>query len=96
MSDTGRVKSVFIESSNTFNDDIKESALNVERSPVFEILNVSINFGVYETLMRILHGREQMSKDQWKIHIWRVAWKMEDKHRALIGRTEVFNLVVFK
>ena len=45
---------------------------------ISKLFKVSINFGVYEHIMRQLFMQNMVSKMEWKRCIWKKAWDLED------------------
>ena len=62
----------------TFNDNINICIENEYKSPIFEILRVSLNLGLYDDVMRMIFGRTVYSKPTWKARVWDITWKIED------------------
>ena len=66
MNDDSNIKQNFKERALAFNRNICRGVSNPFRSPIFEMLKVSINFGVYEQVMRCLFGLIIIEKSVWK------------------------------
>ena len=62
----------------TFNENINICIENEYKSPIFEILRVSLNLGLYDDVMRMIFGRNVYSKPLWKARVWDITWRMED------------------
>ena len=62
----------------TFNENINIGMENEHKSPIFEILRVSLNLGLYEDVKRMIFGRIVYGKPQWKARVWDITWRMED------------------
>ena len=60
-----------------FNGNIQRGVTNVFLSPIFDILRVSIIYGLYEEVCRMLSGITIFSKSQWKQLVWNRAWQVE-------------------
>ena len=63
-----------------FNENIGLNIQNNHRSPIYEILKISYNFGIYNCLMKLIFGRTHMNKNQWKFKVWEIAWKVEESY----------------
>ena len=72
------IKKIFKERALTFNEDIRRGVTNKFRRPIFNMLKVSINFGVYEQIMRQLFRQHVITKTEWKRSILKKAWDLED------------------
>ena len=54
---------------------------NSTRSPIFDILNVAITFGLFETIKNmVLSGEKIMSKKGWSKLVWERVWYLEDSN----------------
>ena len=78
MDEDNYIRKIFKERALTFNDNIRRGVNNEFRSPIFDMLKVSINFGVYEQIMRQLFMQNMVGKMEWKKCIWKKAWELED------------------
>ena len=61
-----------------FNNDIAKGARNEFNSPVFDILKISILYGLYREVCKMLIGVAVFSKRQWKEIVWKRAWQIEE------------------
>ena len=79
MDDNCLYKKVFKLRARKFNDDIEEGIKNLYDSPIFDLLRISIIFGLYETVMNMTFNSHTYSKGIWKKIVWARAWEVEDK-----------------
>ena len=78
MSEDSNIRKNFKERALIFNGNIRIGVANTSRSPIFEMLKISINFGMYEQVMRCLFGLIVIDKQTWKKDVWKRAWNLED------------------
>ena len=65
-----------------YEKDLTRSRRNVYRSPVYEILNVAKDFGVFKSIQQMLSDVLSVaSKRSWSNFIWERVWQMEDANR---------------
>ena len=62
-----------------FSENIEKGRRNVNCSPIFDILSVSIHVGVYDTCMRMILTVCYFSKVEWRKIVWDKVWMMEDE-----------------
>ena len=63
----------------SFCENIDERRMNRFKSPIFNILNVPVIFGVLGPIQDMVEGRIPIaSKKAWSQLIWDRAWKLED------------------
>ena len=60
-----------------FNDNIGEGVKNVHQSPIFDILRISIIYGLYEEVCRQICGTFVYTKQAWKKIVCDRAWLIE-------------------
>ena len=60
-----------------FNHNIQRGVENLHFSPIFDILRVSIIYGLFEEECRMISGVVVYSKQQWKHVVWNRAWQVE-------------------
>ena len=78
MDGSNYIRKLFRQRAIDFNDNIQEWMVNRFRSPTFEILKISINFGLYDALMRQLFYQRSFTKNEWKALLLKTAWEVED------------------
>ena len=62
-----------------FCNDIKNKQKNPYDSPIFDILNIALVFGVVGTIKAMSGGnRPIVSKNAWSQLIWERAWRLDD------------------
>ena len=79
LDENSMIKKLFKIRAKAFNDNIAAGLQNEHKSPIFEILRVSYNYGLYEEIMRVLFGTITYNKNQWKTRVWATAWGIEDQ-----------------
>ena len=57
-----------------FNNNIREGVENLNDSPIFDWLRISILFGLYETVMNMIFNAHFYPKNTWKEIVWKRAW----------------------
>ena len=62
--DSSMIKGLLKARAEKFNENIALNIQNNHRSPIYEILKISYNFGIYNCLMKLIFGRTYMNKDQ--------------------------------
>ena len=78
--DGSLIKTIMQKRTRVFNDNIRLHIQDKHRSPIFEILKISFNFGLYECLVRQIFGRHFLSKNEWKTIVWGKTWDVEENH----------------
>ena len=68
---------VVISRMRQFNNDIQVHISNKYFSPIFEILRISILYGLYNEVCRMLIGVSIYTKRQWRQIVWDRAWRIE-------------------
>ena len=61
-----------------FSQNRNKAKLNEHDSPIFEIFNVCVDLGLYETCMNMIHREHIYSKPQWRKIVWDAVWSKED------------------
>ena len=75
------------------NDPVK-GARNESLSPIFEMLNVSKEFGIFDICLGMAENECHFSKTEWKNKIWDIAWSMEDNDYELHNnRSLLFRII---
>ena len=79
MEGGNRIRMVFSERLTAYLNDPVAGMNNRNQSPVFDILNTSIRFGLLGTVIDMSLGRiPVMPKKKWSDSIWSIAWKLDD------------------
>ena len=64
---------------NAFSKDLPKNRMNLYRSPLYDIFNTAISFGVFEVVRDMaLSNIPVASKNSWSKLIWNRAWSLED------------------
>ena len=62
-----------------FYDDMEGCRKNIHHSPIYDILNIALIFGVFNAIRDMtVGGRCVVSKKAWSHLIWERAWQLED------------------
>ena len=89
---------VFIARMKQFNNDIGKGVSNIHHSPIFDILRVSILYGLYEEVYRMVIGTVTFSKQAWKVIVWNRAWQIEkgswNDVTTLFANTSLLNSIM--
>ena len=79
MDQNAIIRNTLISRLGTFIQNKEESRINKYGSPIYDILNVAIIFGIYELVIDMaLNNARVMSKKAWSTLIWDRAWRLED------------------
>ena len=68
---------VFMTRMLQFNENIEEGVENIHFSPIFDILRISILYGLYEDVCKQICGTVVYSEKAWKTIVWARAWEIE-------------------
>ena len=79
MEDDTSLRQILKERSIDFDNNLERGMMNNLRSPTFEILKASVNLGLYEDVMNMIHRNHTRSKFEWKKVVMKKAWQMEDR-----------------
>ena len=79
MPDDAICKRILVNKANEYRNDPLKGARNEYSSPIFELLNVSKEFGILDTCLQMIDRGFHMSKLDWKKKIWEIAWQREDE-----------------
>ena len=60
-----------------FNHNVQRGIENLYHSPIFDILRISIIYGLFDEVCHMMSGVTVYSKQQWKQLIWSRAWQVE-------------------
>ena len=78
MDDNSICKRILNARTVEFNLDRGKSRLNENDSPIFEILNTSIDVGMFDVCMNTILNGHYYSKEKWKELVWKNVWIKED------------------
>ena len=79
MSEDMLTRRVFEKRLNGFCNNREQCSINVYRSPIFDMLNVAVQFGLLETIRKMTTGESGVtSKEGWSKIIWKRAWTLDD------------------
>ena len=65
------VKRILRDRAKFLADNLETSRQNAHYNPIFDILDISIRVGLYDTCMRIITSNVYLSKEEWKKSVWR-------------------------
>ena len=90
---------IFCERAKQYFLDPVQGRANPRHSQVFDLLNVSITFGLYKEVKDMVEGHQFYPKRTWRNMVWKRGWELEDTywrierhlHRSLdlLGNVEV-------
>ena len=83
MPDDAICKRMLTHKAEIYTEHQVTSARNEFDSPIFEILNVCKEFGIFEKCIEMINGGCYLSKLEWKTMVWDIAWRMEDFEYSL-------------
>ena len=96
MEDDDTCKRILRDRAQFFADNLESSRQNVHSSPIFDILDVSIRVGLYDTCMRMITSNVYLSKEEWKKSVWRSVWEKEDEDCILLYKQPHQDILLFK
>ena len=64
---------------DVFISDTGKACRNEHHSPLFDILRVSLLFGMMEMVVRMAKGTHFYSKTMWKNEVWKNAWAIDNE-----------------
>ena len=76
MDENNYIRQLFKQRAMDLNDDIQKGMINRLRSPTYEILKISINFGEHDLIMKQLFNQEIYTKTKWETVIWKIEWDL--------------------
>ena len=83
MTDDSICKRMFIHKASEYNYHTDRYYRNKSDSPLVAILNVCKEFGILDRCITMLNNGCYLSKDEWRIMVWDIAWQMEDNEYNL-------------
>ena len=94
MDKGNRVRMIYDERIRAYVKNPDAGRGNFIESPIFEILNTSIRFGLLDSILEMSFGLcPIMTKKKWSDIVWRIAWRLDDcfwKSTALLyGRNDL-------
>ena len=95
MKDEDVCKRILIARTNDFADNFNLARQNEFCSPIFDILNVSIQVGMYDICMRMITTGCYLSKEEWKKLVWEKVWLKEDEDCELLYKQPHQNYLLF-
>ena len=78
MDDTNTCKKILKSRTEKFTRDGESRRVNEKDSPIYDILNTSIDVGLYDECMNMIVNDHFHSKDSWKRIVWEHVWKKEE------------------
>ena len=95
LEDDAICKRILRDRSLEFSQNRNLARINEFDSPVFEILNVCVEMGIFDTCMNMIHRNHYYSKEQWKKLVWSVVWGKEDEDCTILYKEsrEIPNLL---
>ena len=90
MEDDSVYKQVFRQRLIQYNVNPPESNANRCDSPIYDIINATILFGLYDDAVGMILGTKMFSKHQWKLKVWDNAWYIEKQDWSI--RSELFSV----
>ena len=79
MDENSVLKRMVVNRSAEYTDNIGKHSPNVNYSSVFDIHNISADFGLMKECLEVLNGIKVYNKLQWKNLVWSRAWDLEDR-----------------
>ena len=75
---------LLVERTQVYMQNREKAKINEYDSPIFEILNTSVDVGLYETCINMITAGHSYSKQQWKKLVWESIWRKEDDDCVLL------------
>ena len=69
---------------NDYANNVEKGRMNENSSPIYEILNTSVQAGMFDICMRMINNGCYLSKLEWKKLVWERVWSMEDDDCTVI------------
>ena len=95
MEDDDICKRILVTRARVFADNIEAARLNINCSPIFDILSVSIQVGLYDTCMRMINTGCYYSKEEWKKTVWEKVWLREEEDCCIMYKQPHQNYLLF-
>ena len=96
MEDDDTCKRILRDRAKSFADNLETSRLNAHYSPIFDILDISIRVGLYDTCMRMITSNVYLSKEELKKSVWRNVWEKEDEDCILMYKQPHQDILLYK
>ena len=98
MKDECIYKKILQAGATQYNLNRNKGRLNENDSPVFELLNTSLEVGIFDNCMNIILNGRYYSKDMWKKLVWQAVWTREDEdvsmtYTNLAVRPRMFDII---
>ena len=71
-------KRILVARVGIYRDNPNRCVTNENSSPIFDILNACLDFGILDKCLNMIDRGCPYSKLEWKEYIWDLAWRMED------------------
>ena len=79
MDPNATCKAILLQRTNKFLGNRAQSKLNINDSPMFEILNVAERLGLLDLCLNMIQNGHVYSKPAWSKIVWEKAWQLEDE-----------------
>ena len=79
LDDDAICKRILIRRSLEFAQNTTVASLNRNNSPIFEIMKTSMEMGMFDICMNMIHRAHFYTKAQWKKLVWKAVWDKEDE-----------------
>ena len=83
MEEGSTCRSVLFLRANNFYENRAQSRLNVNDSPMFDLLNIAEKAGLIEICFNMILNSHYYSKQEWSKVVWESVWRMEDEEFQL-------------
>ena len=72
------VRMIFVEKFNSYLNDPENAAENRYGSPIYDMLSVSVSFGLFDSVRHYVNTGSLPPKKAWSNKVWSKAWSLND------------------
>ena len=96
MEDHDICKRILNSRARSFVENLETNRRNDFDSPIYDILEVSIQVGLFETCMRMITSGVYVSKYEWKKLVWQKVWQKEDDDCNMMYKQPHQDILLYK
>ena len=93
LDDASIYRKVFNQRVTIFKNDIKKGCININDSPIFDIMRIAILMNLFDKVMNMLNRTVEYGKKEWSKVVWESAWAIEEQdwvYRKMFFRSTLF------
>ena len=95
MADDDICKRILSVRAEEFCNDLATGRINAFSSPIFDLLNTSIQVDLFNIVMRMIRTGCYFSKSEWRKLVWEKVWIMEDEDCIIMYKQPHQNYLLF-